>query len=92
MDLSKAPDYSARLVDLTEAFDIIGSKELTGRLSAADDLDIIYRYELAGSEGNADRISKRLIRYFETGVNWDDSKTILFKDVPQPPPHYGKSS
>lgn len=92
MDLSNAPDYSARLVELTEEFDIIGGKELTGRLNANEDLDIIYRYELAGSEGNAERVSKRLIRYFETGVNWDDSKAFLFKDVPQPPPYYGKLS
>lgn len=92
MDLSQAPDYSAKLVELTEGFDIIGSKPLTGRLNAKDDLDTIYRYELAGSEGNVDRVANRLIRYFETGVNWDDSKAVLFKDVPQPPPYYGKST
>jgi len=92
MDLSQAPDFSAKLVELTEGFDIIGSKPLTGRLNAKDDLDTIYRYELAGSEGNVDRVAKRLIRYFETGVNWDDSKAVIFKDVPQPPPHYGKAT
>ena len=92
MDLSQAPDYSAKLVELTEEFDIIGSKALTGRLNAKDDLETIYRYELAGSEGNAGRVAKRLIRYFETGVNWDDSKAVIFKDVPQPPPYYGKSA
>ena len=92
MDLNTSPDFSAKLVELTEAFDTIGAKELTGRLNVKDDLDIIYRYELDGSEGNADRMAKRLIRYFETGVNWDDSKSVIFKDVPQPPPYYGKSA
>jgi len=91
MDLNKSPDFSAKLVELTEVFDTIGAKELTGRLNVEDDLDIIYRYELDGSEGNADRVASRLIRYFETGVNWDDSKTVIFKDVPLPPPYYGKA-
>jgi hypothetical protein len=89
MDLSQAPNYSARLVELTNQFDTIGAKELTGRLEVPNDLDTIYRYELDGSEGRAEKISKRLIRYFETGVNWDDSKEFIFKGAPLPPPYYG---
>lgn len=92
MDLSQAPDYAAKLVELTDDFDVIGGKELTERLSAAEDVDKIYRYELAGSEGNSDRLSRRLIRYFDTGVNWDDSKEFIFKGISPPPPYYGKSS
>jgi hypothetical protein len=92
MDLSEASDYSAKLVELTDDFDIIGGKELTERLNAVEDIDKIYRYELAGSEGNSDRLCRRLIRYFDTGVNWDDSKEIIFKGISPPPPCYGKSS
>ena len=92
MDLSSAPNYSAKLVEMTDDFDIIGAKQLTGRLSIENDLDTIYRYELGGSEGSSDKIAKRLIRYFETGVNWDDSKEFLFKNVPKPPPNYGRST
>lgn len=92
MDLSSAPNYSAKLVEMTDDFDIIGAKQLTGRLSIENDLDTIYRYELGGSEGSSDKIAKRLIRYFETGVNWDNSKEFLFKNVPKPPPNYGRST
>lgn len=86
MDLSRAPNYSAKLVELTDQFDTIGGKELKGELSTLEDIEIIHKYELAGSEGNPERITKRLLRYFETGINWDDSKEFLFKDAPHPPP------
>lgn len=90
MDLSETPDYSARLIELSDTFNSLEAKELTGRLDVKDDLDTIYRYELDGSEGNADRVAKRLIRYFDTGINWDSSKEFLFKGILPPPPHYGK--
>jgi hypothetical protein len=92
MDLSEAPNYSAKLIELTDNFDALQAKTLTGRLNMNDDIDTIYRYELDGSEGNAERLAKRLIRYFDTGVNWDVSKEFLFKGILPPPPHYGKSS
>ena len=92
MDLSQASDYSARLVELTDAFGTIGARELTGRLNIRDDLDTIYRYELCGSEGSADKMAKRLVRYFETGVSWDDSKEFLWKGIAPPPAHYGQEN
>jgi len=91
MDLDDAPNYGAKLVELPEDFNSINARVLTGKLTVGSDLDVIYRYELDGSEGNPNKLLKRLIRYFETGINWDDSKNFLFKDVPLPPPYYGRS-
>lgn len=36
--------------------------------------------------GAPEKLRTRLLRYFETGVNWDDSKSFLFKGIPLPPP------
>ncbi|MEW6760548.1 MAG: hypothetical protein AB1437_06965 [Pseudomonadota bacterium] len=91
MDLVDAPNYGAKLIELPEDYNSINAKVLTGRLTVGSDLDAIYRYELDGSEGSSDKLLRRLKRYFETGINWDDSKNFLFKGVPQPPPYYGRS-
>jgi len=85
-DLSAAPDYSAKLIELTDTHEALDATELSGRLSGMEDVETIHRYELAGMQGDPAKVSKRLIRYFETGVNWDESKAFLFKGIAPPSP------
>lgn len=88
-DLSTAPDYSARLVELPPTFEAMDATEISGRLSIESDSETIYRYELNGMQGNPEKVAKRLIRYFDTGVNWDEAKEFLFKGIAPPPPDPG---
>ena len=53
-----------------------------------DDLDLIYAFELAGMLGDPEKLRRRLVRFFDSGVNWDEAKPFLFKDIAPPPPHW----
>lgn len=81
--------YGADLIELTDDYQSLGARVLKPDLDAVADRDLIYRYELAGVYGDAEKLRRRLERHAETGVNWDDSKHILFKDLPPPPPRPG---
>lgn len=87
-----AGTYGADLIRLTDQFSSCGAAIIKADLDPRTDLDVIYRHELSGVYGDAGKIRKRLRRYFATGVNWDDSKELLFKGIALPPPHYGQSS
>lgn len=84
--------YGADLIQLTYQFSSYDAAIIKADLDPKTDLDMIYRHELSGVYGDAGKIRKRLRRYFATGVNWDDSKELLFKGIAPPPPHYGQSS
>ena len=88
----RAGNHGANLIQLTNLFSSYGAAILKADLDPETDLDLIYRHELSGVYGDADKIRERLRRYFVTGVNWDDSKEFLFKGIPSPPPHYGQLS
>ena len=74
------------LVEMDERYDAVDNKVLIPQLTLKDHLDIIHTYEYAGIHGNAERIQKRLLKFYETGVNWDESKKFLFPDVTPPEP------
>lgn len=76
----------ADLIELTESYSDIDSKIIKPSLSAEEDADLIYEYELCGMEGNPDRLLKRIRVYHETGVNWDETKKVLFPTIQLPPP------
>jgi hypothetical protein len=76
----------AKLIDLTESYSNIGAEVIKSSLSADEDADLIYEYDLCGMEGNPDRLLKRIKVYHQTGVNWDDTKKILFPTIQPPPP------
>ena len=71
---------------MDERYDAVDNKVLIPQLTLKDHLDIIHTYEYAGMHGNAERIQKRLLKFYETGVNWDESKKFLFPDVTPPAP------
>ncbi len=81
-----AGTYGAKLVELTPDYSSYGARIVKGDLSPKDDLELIHRYELAGMVGDPEKLKTRLLRFFETGVNWDDAKSFLFKGVKLPNP------
>ncbi len=77
-------EFGADLIELSETYSVDGKKIVKQKLSSQEDLDSIRRYELAGMVGDPNKIKGRLLRFFESGVNWDDSKYFIFKDVRLP--------
>jgi hypothetical protein len=74
----------AQLIELTDRFSSVDGKIIKDKLTAESDRDNIYSYELAGMIGSADKIKDRLVRYFETGINWDESKRFVFRSIEPP--------
>lgn len=57
-----------------------------GDLSTERDQDIIWQYELTNMWVEPEKIRERLIRYFDTGVNWDPHKEKVFPGISPPKP------
>jgi len=79
-------EYVVDLIELTERFSNVGARVIKRALTIERDLDTIYSHELVGMVGDPEKLRKRLIRFFDTGVNWDDAKSFLFKGVQPPQP------
>lgn len=77
--------FHVRLIELDDDFDSWNAKVIRTGITK-DDLDLIYAHEMAGMHGNAEKLKKRLIRFFDTGVNWNDELSFIFPGVPLPPP------
>ena len=54
--------------------------------------EILYSYEYWGMHGNPKEILERITCYYETGVNFDKSKMILYPELAPPPKGYRKVS
>ncbi|MEW6760549.1 MAG: hypothetical protein AB1437_06970 [Pseudomonadota bacterium] len=83
--IGNAGNYGADLVELTDEYSSYGAKVLKSDIRPSADLELIYRCEMAGMQGDPEKLRMRLERYFEKGINWDDAKSFIFKDVPLPP-------
>lgn len=90
--IGNAGDHGADLIELTDSFSSYGANIIKHDLKPEMDKDLLYRYEMCGVYGDPEKILKRLERYFETGINWDDSKSFVFKDLQLPPPGYGRGA
>jgi hypothetical protein len=84
--IGSAGRYGANLVELNEDYSMVAERIVKEDLDPASDIEAIYRFELTGMVGNVEKLRTRLVRYFDTGVNWDDSKSFLFKGIKLPPP------
>lgn len=74
-------NYGANLIELDDDYSTDGKRTIKANLSQSGDIDLIHRYEMAGMVGDPEKIKSRLIRFFDTGVNWDDAKSFLFKGI-----------
>lgn len=74
------------LVEMDDRCDSVDNKILIPKLIVKDHLEIIHTIELAGMHGNSEQIQKRILNFYETGINWDESKKFLFPHVTPPTP------
>ncbi|MGE6758258.1 hypothetical protein ACQKGO_09625 [Corallococcus interemptor] len=81
--------YGADLVELTDDYEPVKATLVRADLDPVTDRELLYRHELTGMIGDPGKLKKRLLRFFETGVNWDDAKGFLFPSLPLPPPWEG---
>jgi hypothetical protein len=77
--------FHVRLIELDDDFESWSAKVVRSNITK-DDLDLIYRHEMAGMHGSVEKLKKRLVRFFDTGVNWNDELSFIFPGVPLPPP------
>jgi hypothetical protein len=82
--IGTAGSIGANLIELDENYSTEGKRIVKADLLADSDLALIYQYELAGMIGAPQKIKNRLVRFFDTGVNWDDAKSFIFKNIPLP--------
>ncbi len=83
----------ADLVEMNDRYETLimnGAELVQTGLTPKEDLDAIYNYEYSGMFGSK-AIRDRLLRYFDTGVNFDDSKSKFFQGL-KPPPSKGKKA
>ena len=78
--------YGANLVELPDDLSSVSAKVIKADLSPTSDLTVIHNYELTGMVGDPEKLRTRLIRYFDSGVNWDGSKSFLFPSIALPEP------
>ncbi|CAN7709485.1 hypothetical protein LJR290_005916 [Variovorax sp. LjRoot290] len=86
--LSGDGDPRADLIELDakHRYSSVGARIIKSGLTIEQDLNVIRTHELVGMLGDPEKLRKRLLRYFETGVNWDDAKAFIFKGISPPPP------
>ena len=78
--------HGADLIELSSNYSILGGHIVKKNLTLQNDIELIHKYELTGMLGDSEKLKKRLIRYFDNGVNWDDSKKYIFNGIEPPSP------
>ena len=74
------------LVEMDDRYDTVDNKVLIPQLTVKDHLDIIHTKEYAGMHGDSKEIQNRLLKFYENGINWDESQRFFFPDVTPPAP------
>ena len=78
-------NHKADLIELSDRYSNIGGRVIKSDLTVNKDLNVIYSHEYVGMVGDPEKLRKRLLMFFDTGVNWDDSKSFIFKGINPPP-------
>lgn len=86
--IEPGPRYGAKLIEFDKSFSELNATIIKENLNIKDDLELIYSYELSGMYGDPIKLTKRLLRYFDTRINWDESKEFLFKGIKILPANY----
>lgn len=76
------------LIKHGEIFDPTDIETLIPMLEPDIHRDILYSYEDIRMIGQSEDIRERIITYYETGVNWDKGKKILYPDLDPPESGY----
>lgn len=80
--------HGADLIELTSDYSNIGGRVVKRNLNLQNDIELIHKYELVGMLGDPEELKRRLIRYFDTGINWDDTKKYIFSGIEPPAPKW----
>lgn len=86
------PFRGGDLIEVDERGETAGRPRIKGNLTVEQDLDTIRRYELTNMWVEPEMLRERLIRYFDTGVNWDPHKEKVFPGITPPAarPQHGR--
>jgi len=80
--------FSLMLVKHEEIYDSNNEMVLISNLDPEEHRDIFYSFEYLGMNGKPEVIRNRISTYYETGINWDNQKSILYPELPLPPKGY----
>ena len=73
------------LIEMDDRGETTGRPIIKGNLSVETDTETIRQYELTNMWVVPEKLRDRLIRYFDTGVNWDPHKELVFPGITAPP-------
>ncbi|MBY7861048.1 hypothetical protein KW419_22795 [Vibrio fluvialis] len=80
--------FGLTLVKHEEVYDPNNEMVLMSSLDPEEHRDILYSFEYLGMNGKPEVIRSRISTYYETGINWDNQKSILYPELPLPPKGY----
>ena len=80
------PFRGGDLIQIDERGETTSRPIIQRNLTAERDDDVIRRHELTNMWVEAEKVRERLIRYFDTGVNWDPHKEKVFPGITPPAP------
>ncbi|MCD5987938.1 hypothetical protein KDX30_08490 [Pseudomonas sp. CDFA 553] len=76
--------YTADLIELSDRYSSIGARVLKSDLCPEKDLEIIESHDFCGVAGDPVKLQERLRFFYDTGINWDDSKQFIFPALKTP--------
>ncbi|OOF01756.1 hypothetical protein BZG79_15050 [Salinivibrio sp. MA427] len=79
-----------KLVKRGEVYDPNHSVTIIPFLTPEAHQDILYAFECLSMIGQPEIIRERIKNYYETGIDWDRQKSLLYPDLPLPPKDYQK--
>ena len=80
--------FGLTLVKHEEVYDPNNEMVLISSLDPEEHRDILYSFEYLGMNGKPEVIRNRISTYYETGINWDKKKSILYPELPLPSKDY----
>ncbi|MCD5972769.1 hypothetical protein [Pseudomonas quasicaspiana] len=76
--------YTADLIELSDRYSSVGARVLKSDLCPDKDLEIIESHDFCGVAGDPVKLQERLRFFYDTGINWDDSKQFIFPSLKTP--------
>ncbi len=75
------PFLGGNLIEIDERGETTQRPVVKRNLSVSEDEDLIRKHELTNMWNDPEAVKNRLIRYFDTGVNWDPHKEKVFPGI-----------
>jgi len=78
------PFRGGNLIEVDERGETTQRPIIKRSLSVENDADVIRQYELTNMWNDPEELRRRLLRYFDTGINWDPHKEKVFPGITPP--------